>query len=107
MGLTGQELVSLCEVGCLIVSSKEHTTRIGLTLASFQGREVAMLKHWFKGVYLIITSNSSGDGAVHAINLNRKIPNDPHAISRAHQTNIAKMDQLLQGEDGIIWASQH
>eukprot|EP00658_Telonema_sp_P-2_P056429 TRINITY_DN4487_c0_g1_i10.p1 TRINITY_DN4487_c0_g1~~TRINITY_DN4487_c0_g1_i10.p1 ORF type:complete len:238 (-),score=65.90 TRINITY_DN4487_c0_g1_i10:428-1141(-) len=40
-------------------------------LTSFQGREIEQMRNWYRGVYLIVMANSEGDGAIHAVNLNR------------------------------------
>jgi len=99
-GLTGPELVDLCEVGCLIVSAESHTARIGMALAAFQGREVEQMRNWFQGVYLIITSSDGGEdgnGSVHAFNLNRPVETlgEEEAWPAQLRAGVAKTTAML------------
>ena len=60
-GFTGEELAALLDVGCLIVAEKKSSAHMEEILRhNGHIRQVQMMRHWIRGVYLIIEVEDDG-----------------------------------------------
>jgi len=101
LGFTGEDLAALLDVGCLIVAEKSKSGEMEEILRhNSHIRQVRMMNHWIKGVYLItecdVDAASDGSDCIVAVNITRQIdegdlPGGVEAMGRA------------TGVDKVVW----
>jgi len=105
MSFTGEDLAALLEVGCIIAAEKKKSVQMEEILRNNSHiRQVRMMNHWVKGVYLIteveVDGASDGSDCIVAVNITRQIdatelPDELQALARKKVGEATRVSRVI------------